>query len=108
MIARSAEEMRHVLDNNPFLRRSGIDLSKLHVTFLSAAPAQAAVKKLAQLAAPPEELRCMQREIYLYLPNGVGRSKWVQTPVERLLAVRATARNWNTVNKLCEIASACG
>jgi uncharacterized protein (DUF1697 family) len=106
VIARSAEEMCQVRDDNPFLKR-GFEPSKLHVTFLSAAPLAAAVKKLEPFAIPPEEFLWRQREIYLYLPNGAGRSKLANAPFERLLAVRVTARNWNTVNNLCEMASAC-
>jgi uncharacterized protein (DUF1697 family) len=108
VILRTGDEFRRAREGNPFLKKPGIDTSKLHVTFLSAAPAPAAVKKLDGLTAAPEDFRCCGREIYLCCPNGLAESKLFRADLERLLAVRVTTRNWNTVNKLCEISSACG
>jgi len=107
-IARSAREMEKLRSDNPFLKTADPDTGKLHVIFLSSPPPPEGVKKLAGFAAPGEQFHCGEREIYLYLPNGFGRSKLAAAPFERLLGVRATARNWNTVTKLCEISSACG
>jgi uncharacterized protein (DUF1697 family) len=107
VISRTGEELQKVLAKNPFVKRPGIDLSRLHVTFLSAEPASAAIQSLNDFSILPEEFRCAGRELYLHLPVGLGKSKWAQIPVERLLSVRATTRNWNTVNKLSEMATAC-
>jgi uncharacterized protein (DUF1697 family) len=52
----------------------------------------------------PEELRIHGREVYIYFLNGQGRSKLSWVAVERALRVSGTGRNWNTVNKLLEIA----
>jgi uncharacterized protein (DUF1697 family) len=42
------------------------------------------------------------REIYLYLPNGMGRSKLTNTYFDSKLATTSTARNWRTTLKLLE------
>jgi uncharacterized protein (DUF1697 family) len=42
-------------------------------------------------------------EVYLHCPGGYGRSKLNNTAIEKLLATRATTRNWNTVRALCEM-----
>jgi uncharacterized protein (DUF1697 family) len=41
-------------------------------------------------------------EIYLYYPNGVGRSKLSNAVLEGKLQTSGTARNWNTLVKLLE------
>ena len=41
-------------------------------------------------------------EIYLYYPNGVGRSKLSGAMIERKLDTSGTARNWNTLEKIIE------
>jgi uncharacterized protein (DUF1697 family) len=41
-------------------------------------------------------------EVYLYYPNGVGRSKLTNAFLENKLDVAGTARNWNTLKKLVE------
>ena len=41
-------------------------------------------------------------EIYLYYPEGVGRSKLSGAVIENKLNTSGTARNWNTLQKLLE------
>ncbi len=48
------------------------------------------------------------REIYFYFPNGVSGSSLWKHPLDRVLSVVPTMRNWNTVNKLYEMAVECG
>jgi hypothetical protein len=61
----------------------GIDVSKLHVTFLSDAPPKTAAKVLEDLAATPERFRILNREIYLYCPDGCGISKLTNNTIEK-------------------------
>ncbi len=103
VITRTSEEMGEAIRANPFLKEKGIDLSKLHVTFLSGAPGPAAVKTLESLAAEPDQFRACGREIYLYCPNGYGQTKLANNALEKVLSLSATTRNWNTVNKLYEM-----
>jgi uncharacterized protein (DUF1697 family) len=101
VIARTSKEMGDAIQNNPFLKKDkGIDSTKLHITFLSQAPLPAELKKLEILAAKSEQLRCRGREIYLYLPDGYGRTKLANNAIEKVLSSTATTRNWNTVNRL--------
>jgi uncharacterized protein (DUF1697 family) len=107
VVTRTADEMRERVEKNPFLRERGIDPEKLHVVFLSEAPASDALKKFADLAIPPDQSRCVGKEIYLYLPNGVAQSFWMKTPIDRLLSVVTTTRNWKTVNTLHQMCQDC-
>jgi uncharacterized protein (DUF1697 family) len=97
------EEIDTAIKGNPFLRRKGIDSSKLHVTFLYQAPERSALKALDALPAKPDEFRHSGKVIYLYCPNGYGKTKVSNNTLERMLSVRATTRNWRTVNKLYEM-----
>jgi uncharacterized protein (DUF1697 family) len=103
VISKTAEEMGKTIQNNPFLTMKGIDASKLHVTFLSQVPGQPALKKLDALVAGSDEFHYWGNEIYLYCPNGYGRTKLSNNALERVLGVRATTRNWRTVNNLYQI-----
>jgi uncharacterized protein (DUF1697 family) len=82
-------------------------MKDLHVTF-AAAPRSLAGVDLAAFA--PEEARVIGRELYLHLPNGMGRSKLAE-----LLARRAktgegaeTTRNWRTITTLLAMCDALG
>ena len=95
--------MKKIVGDNPFVKEEGIDRSKLHVTFLSAFPNKAALGKLDALNAQPDQFHINGREVYLYCPNGYGRTKLSNAIFERLLSVEATTRNWKTVNSLVEL-----
>jgi len=106
VILRSPEEMNRVINHNPFLKAKGTDASRLHVAFLSRAPEKAALNALEAFPAAPEQFQASGKEIYLHYPNGAGKAKLSNNALERVLSVSATTRNWNTVNKLCEMSLA--
>ncbi len=107
VISRTQDEMERTIQNNPFLKERGIDQTKLHVTFLSEAPAASAFQKMQVLIAAPDRSRCVGREIYFYLPNGVSQSSLWKTPWERTLSVVTTMRNWKTVNSIYQMCLDC-
>jgi uncharacterized protein (DUF1697 family) len=107
VITRSGEAMKSVIDKNPFLKQRGIDHEKLHVMFLSEAPAASPIKQLEELVAAPDQLHCLGEEIYFYLPKGVAESILMKKPLDRLLGVQTTTRNWRTVNTLHQMCQEC-
>ncbi len=107
VVLRTADDMAKTIDSNPFLKERGLDQQKLHVMFLSDAPAATALKKLAELTAPPDQSCCLGKEIYLYLPHGVSESTLMKSPVERILSVVNTTRNWRTVNAVHQMCQEC-
>jgi uncharacterized protein (DUF1697 family) len=108
VITRTAEEIKSAIDRNPFLKERGIDQERLHVTFLSQAPAALAVQQLEALVVAPDRLQCLGEEIFFYLPNGVSGSVLMKKPVDRILSVITTTRNWRTVNTLHQMCLDCG
>jgi uncharacterized protein (DUF1697 family) len=102
---RSSDEMKKIASDNPFLKERGIDHSKLHITFLSELPTKDALGRLEAMNAVPDQFRIKARELYLYCPNGYGRTKLSNATFEKLLSVQATTRNWKTVKTLVEMSS---
>jgi|SRR5258708_35695586 uncharacterized protein (DUF1697 family) len=108
VVSRTRDEMGKIIRSNPLLKEKNIDPSKLHIVFLSEVPVAAALTKLESLTLPPDRGRCLGKEIYFYFPNGVSGSTLWKHPLDRVLSVSTTMRNWNTVNKLYEMAVECG
>lgn len=108
VIARTKDEMERVVKNNPLLKERGLDPAKFHVVFLSDKPEAEALQKLESLTLSPDKVRHSGKEIYFYFPNGVSGSSLWKHPLDRVLSVTATMRNWNTVNSLYEMAGECG
>jgi len=104
VVLRSVTELRAVVSRNPFAKRTNIEPAKLHVFFLAAQPAKNATERLRQLAVQPEELHLMGRELFIYFPNGVGKSKLPWARVDKALETQGTGRNWNSVTKILELA----
>ena len=105
VITRTPEELDKAIQNNPFMKESRVEPAKVHIAFLFQIPKTEAAKKLEALATQAEQVRHRGREVYLYYRDGMGRAKLTSAVLEKTLAVTATARNWNTVNKLCAMAA---
>ncbi len=104
VILRTVGEMREVVARNPFAKRRGIEPSKLLVSFLASDPGEEAREKVRQMKGDPEELRIEGRELYIYFPNGIGRSKLPWAGLGKMLKTAGTGRNWNSVRKMLEMA----
>jgi uncharacterized protein (DUF1697 family) len=106
VILRSASELRVAIAGNPFAERTDLHPSKLLVLFLAGELTAEARTNLAKIKTEPDELIAAAQEIYIYFPNGMGQSKLPTALIEKTVKVPATGRNWNTVNKLLEMAEA--
>src|SRR5262245_42890022 len=105
VILRTLAEVASIVDRGPVLSPRA-DKSKLLVMFLASVPdaaAQAALKKWHKDKELKEMLELRGPEIYLYYPDGVGRSKLTSGVIENKLDTAGTARNWNTLIKLVEV-----
>jgi uncharacterized protein (DUF1697 family) len=105
VVIRSASEMANIIAGNPFLKQRGVDITKLHVTFLAKAPSKPALDKLDALAGTRDEYRLAKQEIYLHCPINYGETRLSNTAIEKALSLGATTRNWKTVAALCEMAN---
>ena len=104
VIVRTTEEMRKAVAASPFASRRDLEPSKILVTFLAGEPGPDACTTLLSLKSHPEELHLKGRELYIYFPDGVGKSKLPWSSVEKLLTTTGTARNWNSVTNILAIA----
>ena len=104
VILRTASELRHVLARNPFASRHNIEPSKLLVAFLASDPGLQVRESLMKIDARGEELHIHGSELYIYFPNGMGKSKLPWPTIEKILKTPFTGRNWNTVTKMLGIA----
>jgi uncharacterized protein (DUF1697 family) len=104
VILRTTDEMRKAVAASPFKHRKDLEPGKILVTFLNAQPPDGAQAALEAFKDYPEELHLKGRELYIYFPNGAGKSKLPWSSVEKFLKVNGTARNWNSVTKMLEIA----
>jgi uncharacterized protein (DUF1697 family) len=102
VVVRTRDELADVIARDPL--GDVVDNPKLYqVTFFAEEPTAEIARELEEADIAPERLHLSGRELYTWYPNGIGRSK-----VDRLRTMKrlptGTARNWNTVTKLLELA----
>ncbi|MFJ4900623.1 MULTISPECIES: DUF1697 domain-containing protein [unclassified Streptomyces] len=78
---------------------------QLHVTYFDRPVDAARFAPLDAAAFLPEEFRLGDRALYLYAPDGLGRSKLAAALSRPSLnkGLTGTSRNWNTVARLVEM-----
>lgn len=102
---RSSKEWQGIIDANPFPAEAKSDPGHLLMMCLRDAPSPAAVAALQSAIKGRERVRAKGKSAYFVYPDGIGRSKLTIQVIEKALGTRGTARNWNTVMKLGELAS---
>ncbi|MGC0337009.1 DUF1697 domain-containing protein [Streptomyces sp. SLBN-8D4] len=104
VIVRDHAYLKAIVDDCPF-PAAELEGKQLHVTYFSAPVDADRFAEIDRTAHLPEEFRLGDRALYLYAPNGLGRSKLAEYLSRPRLnkGVIATSRNWNTVVKLVEM-----
>lgn len=103
IIIRTHKELLEIVKNDLFLNKREEDQSKLHITFLETSVNPDIVLSFDRHKFLPDEFILHGKEIYLYTPNGYGRTKLNNNFFENKLKMTATTRNLKTVRKLIEL-----
>jgi len=101
---RTPDEIRKIIAFNPYLPEKKFDPSKSAVIFLDQKPGEEGLEKMRAINYPPDRFEIIGREIYIYCPDGFGRTKLYTNFFENKMKVAGTARNWNTINTILGIA----
>ena len=101
---RSAAEWQDIIAANPFPKAAKTDPARLIMMCLRAAPTAEQVKTLRAAIKGRETVETDGRHAYFIYPDGMGHSKLTIGVIEKSLGTRGTARNWNTVLKLGDLA----
>ncbi|SHH82197.1 DUF1697 domain-containing protein [Streptomyces sp. 3214.6] len=107
VVVRDHTFLKAVVDACPF-PAAELEAKQLHVTYFSAPVDEERYAGIDRDAHLPEEFRLGDRVLYLYAPDGLGRSKLAEQLSRPRLTkgLIATTRNWNTVVKLVEMTRA--
>jgi uncharacterized protein (DUF1697 family) len=102
MVLRTSEQLLKTIRDNPFLPKVA-DPRWLHVYFLADLPNARSIASLDAARSTPDAFHVLGQEIYLHVPNGMGRTKLTNAYFDSKLSTTCTARNWATVLKLSEL-----
>jgi uncharacterized protein (DUF1697 family) len=99
VMTRTNAQLRKVIEANPFPQHEQ-EPAKLGVAFLDKAPGKVQIDPERY---QPDEFILAGKEIYLWFPNGMGRTKIGDRTFQKSLGADMTVRNWNTVIKMAEL-----
>jgi len=103
VFVREVSELKDILVQNPFLKETEEDISKLHLTFLSKVPENQFVEGIGNSSYLPDKYFIRERIVYLFCPNGYGKTKLNNSFFENKLRVKATTRNLRTLMELVKL-----
>ena len=101
-IALKPFQIEQLLDACPFSEEKK---QKSYFALLFEAPEEALVRSLQSMTYPGEEFYIGNRCVYLHYALGAGKAKLTNNLIERKLKVVATARNFNTMQKMIDLAT---
>jgi uncharacterized protein (DUF1697 family) len=101
IFAPTSAEWEALIKNDPFPNKA--EGKHVHAVLLAETPTPDAIKKIKALAVGGEDLKLVKGVCYIHTPNGFGTSKMAEK-FDKWIGVVNTARNWNTVLKLHELA----
>jgi uncharacterized protein (DUF1697 family) len=104
VILMELNELETLVSENPFAKETNRDISFMHLTFLSEIPDPEKFGKISNEYRTSDEYRYFDKVIYLYCPNGYGKTMFTNGFFEKILDVTATTRNWKTALELLNMA----
>ncbi len=96
------DEWRALIDRNPFAIAEGGG-KFLHAAWFDEQPSPGNIARLKELAINGDGFEVIGNAAYISTPNGFSKSKLAER-FDKWIGVPNSARNWNTVLKLCELA----
>jgi uncharacterized protein (DUF1697 family) len=100
VMVRTSAELEEIIASNPFQNQPEKEPKWVAVLFLATRPESAALEDLQKTYSGPEEIYLIGQELFVYYPDGIGRSKLTLPLIEKKLKTAGTGRNWNTILQL--------
>jgi uncharacterized protein (DUF1697 family) len=104
VMIKTVAELHSLLSVNPFLNEESFDPAKMAVIFVREELSRQRIEKVSNLDYPPDKFRIVGNEIFIWCPNGFGRSKIYTGFFEKKMGINGTGRNWKTITTLLDIA----
>jgi uncharacterized protein (DUF1697 family) len=100
VMIRTKVEIMNLVELNPFLNEEKFEPAKLAVIFLVNEVTKEQAMKVSGIDYPPDKFKISGKEIFIFCPNGFGRTKLYTNFFEKKMGVTGTARNWKTITTI--------
>ena len=97
------ENLESTYLNNPYLKENNRNDSKFLITFIERPLNESDNNIILKVNSKNDEFKIGEKCIYLYCPDGYGKTKFTNNLFESKLKTTASTRNLKTLNKLIEL-----
>ncbi|NAS12759.1 DUF1697 domain-containing protein [Poritiphilus flavus] len=104
VVVLEVDELRSILDVNPFSEDPEFENEKLYYTILKSEPQPENLASFTEEKYENEKCVVLGKCAYLFCMKGAGKAKLNNNLIERKLKVQATTRNQRTLLKLLALA----
>ena len=102
VVLRNVAELELAITRNPYAKRPEFG-NYTHLMFLADEPGADAVRGLDPKRSSPDEFTVVGRDVYLWMPGGMGKTRLTNAYFDSKLKTVSTVRNWRTVLTLAEM-----
>lgn len=103
LLSHSGEAIAKIIKEYPFSKVKNHQNCKINVAFLDSEPDKAKIKELTLLNNNNEIFYVKGDNVYQLCRTNFSDSLLGKNIIEKKFKVKATVRNWNTVNKIFKI-----
>lgn len=105
VVTYSLDKFNQIIRDNPFLSQNGYNTDNIYITFMTSIPDKNYTRLLTDHPDLEDKFCIEDSVIYLFCPNGYGKTRFNNSFFEQKLKVSATTRNFKTITKMAELAS---
>ena len=98
------DELQQIVVENPFIKENLEDPTQPYVAFLSAVPSEANFANLKAIDFGNDQFINKRKVIYLWYAESAAHTKLSNVAIEGKLKLKATSRNWKTIQKVIALA----
>jgi len=102
MFILTACALKKIAADCPYQKQAKKDPKSVHLSFLESAPPKNAAEEFDKIKTSAEEFSIIGKVLYLHSPKGLSASK-IAEKADRILKVKTTSRNWNTIEALLDL-----
>ncbi|WP_164716693.1 DUF1697 domain-containing protein [Paenibacillus whitsoniae] len=108
VLVRTPAELRDIVAGQPWPlpQKGAASEPQVYVTLLAQLPSEAGLAKLQGVRSGDDEYVVVDRTVYVLVRQRYGDTKLSNQTIEKKLGVSATTRNWETINRLIQLAEA--
>lgn len=96
-------DLERIISNNPFGKRKLGTGERIYFTILSSKPGKEKVGEIYKIKNDVDEIKVIDKTVYVLCRKGYAKSLYNNGAIEKVLGLKATSRNLETMNKLVDL-----